>query len=156
MISVDLETVPRAIASTPASFSVKTRFPLELGLECKCVSLKVRFTTTTAPARYFLAIYSETPWPEMPRNSGTALSPQTSSQITQAPTATTVVVVAGRQLLPLDTSKYTPTRGRRQTPNSSPQIRNVSYDAARCRVVFRSMQAQRASPCCVIVDMLYV
>ena len=51
-----------------------------------------RATTTTAPARYFLAIYSETPWPERPPNSGTALSLETSSQINQigeSPAATT-------------------------------------------------------------------
>eukprot|EP00959_Pyramimonas_sp_CCMP1952_P172470 3603423-Pyramimonas_sp.AAC.1 len=29
-------------------------------------------TTTTAPARYFLTIYPETPWPERPPKSGTA------------------------------------------------------------------------------------
>ena len=124
-----MEKVPRALASTPAAFSLESRLPLERERHCKCVLLKARlrrqrlpfdtssqftprrpgqkrppntgtallletpsqFTqvgggpsaTTTAPARYFLAIYSETPWPERPPNSGTALSLETSSQFTQ-------------------------------------------------------------------------
>eukprot|EP00959_Pyramimonas_sp_CCMP1952_P239544 5006309-Pyramimonas_sp.AAC.1 len=40
-------------------------------------------TTTTAPAQHFLAICPETFWPERPPNSGTALSLETSSQVSQ-------------------------------------------------------------------------
>ena len=39
-----------------------------------------RATTTTAPARYFLTIYSGAPWPGRPPKSGRALSLETSSQ----------------------------------------------------------------------------
>ena len=53
-----------------------------------------RATTTTAPARYFLAISCETPRPERPQNSRQALSLETSSQFSQVgggPTTTTRV-----------------------------------------------------------------
>ena len=62
-------------SETEAPARARASFP-------KCV-FEGRATTTTAPARYFLKIYSETPWPERPPNTGTALSLETSSQFTQ-------------------------------------------------------------------------
>ena len=78
-----LESVLGALASTPAAFSPKATLPLERGLGCPIVVFEGRAARTTAPARYFLTIDSETPWPERPPNSGRALSLETSSQISQ-------------------------------------------------------------------------
>ena len=63
-------------SETEAPARARASFP-------KCV-FEGRATTTTAPARYFLTIYSGTPWPGRPQNSGRALSFETSLQFSQA------------------------------------------------------------------------
>ena len=63
-------------SETEAPARARASFP-------KCV-FEGRATTTTAPARYFLTIYSGTPWPGRPPNSGRALSFETSLQFSQA------------------------------------------------------------------------
>ena len=93
-------------------------------------------TTTTAPARYFLASYSGTPWPEMLRRSRRALSLETSSQFTQAgggPTTTTTAPARYFLAIYSETSwpgERPPTLGTALSLETSSQFTHVSAGSA--------------------------
>ena len=72
-------TEAHAIAFTPAGFTDSV-LATDQGSVPYC---EVGYWKRSVPSRYFLRIYSETPWPERPPNTGTALSLETSSRITQ-------------------------------------------------------------------------
>ena len=94
-------------SETEAPARARASFP-------KCV-FEGRATTTTAPARYFLTIYSGTPWPGRPQNSGRALSFETSLQFSQAgggPVTTTTALARYFLVIYCDTPR------RERPPNS--------------------------------------
>ena len=99
-----MEKIPRALASTPAAFSLESRLPLERELGCKCVLLKARLRRQRLPF--------DTSSQFTPRRLGQR-GPQTQARRSRSrlPRNSRKLVEAQlrRQRLPLDTSsQFTP------------------------------------------------
>ena len=109
-----MEKVPRALASTPAAFSLESRLPLERELACKCVPLKARLQRQRLPfdtSSQFTPRRPDQRGPPTPKRRSRWRLPHHSVKLVEAQLR--------RQRLPLDTSsQFTPRRPGQRGPQT--------------------------------------